>query len=335
MGKKQRVLCMLQFVILSCLFIALATNDNGSTPNGSVTSIDTQTDILDLPATSGQSTSWYLSQIQAPGAWPIVSGGQNVVVALLDTGVDDKHQCLQNKVIGWTSFTNAKEFDANCIHGTFVAGIIAGKNDKNRIMGLAYSSLLLDVKVVKKDGNTDAGKVAQGIIWAANHGANIINVSIVINQPYQPLENAVDYAWEKGCVIIAAAGNNASNDPVYPAFYRHVIAVAAIDRTGCLASWSNMGNWISVAAPGVDIYSTLPGNRFGYKSGTSFSTALVSGEAALLFNKARDVNNNGRVNDEVFDTILNNCCSPSGLSVPIKVIDVNKAAKSIINESEH
>ena len=121
------------------------------------------------------------------------------------------------------------------------------------------------------------------------------------------MEAALNYAWDKGAVIIAAAGNNFSSTPVYPAAYPNVIAVAATDKDDRLPRWSNRGDWVSLAAPGVDIYSTLPGDDYGYKSGTSQAAALVSGEAALLFTIAADTNGDGNVNDEIRHAIETSC----------------------------
>jgi len=281
----------------------------------------------DLPILNQESLRWDLLKIDAPDAWPMVSGGEDVLIAVLDTGIDDTNTALKGKVVDRVNFTSSGDFDVRG-HGTFVAGIIAAGADNAGSSGLAYKAKLLDVKVAGDDGSTDARKVADGIIWAANRGAQVINISIVIDQQYAPLELAVDYAWKKGCVIVAAAGNGASSSPVYPAAYANVIAVAASDKNDDLAKWSNCGDWVDVEAPGVDIYSTLPGNKFGSKNGTSFSTALVSGEAALLFTKAIDINNNSLFNDEVSNTILNNCDVTQGLENTLKRINVYDAAKA-------
>jgi thermitase len=234
---------------------------------------------------------------------------------VLDTGIDAGQKDLTGKVIDRVSFLENENLEKEHGHGTFIAGIIAAANNSDAA-GLAYNCSLMDVQVADAEGISDAGKVARGIIWAADHGAQVINVSIVISKPYSPLKDAVDYAWEKGCVIVAAAGNNNSTDPVYPAAYPNVIAVAATDKSDQLAGWSNRGDWVDVAAPGVEIYSSLPDNCYCYKSGSSFSTALVSAEAALLFNRAVDINNNSQINDEVCQYLLNNCDRIDGQDYP-------------------
>jgi thermitase len=257
---------------------------------------------------------WDFLQIKAPQAWALADGGQNVLVAVLDNGIDDTHPALQGKVSDRVNFVESEEVDARQGHGTHIGGLIAAAFEASETGGLAYNAQLLDVVVARPDGRTDAQKVTDGVIWAADHAARVINISITIDEPYPPLEKAINAAWEKGCLIVAAAGNNGLSTAVYPAAYPHVIAVAASDKTDVLANWSARGDWVDVAAPGVEVYSTLPGGQYGFKSGTSFSSALVSGEAALLWDLAQDLNRNGRINDEVEQLVLANCDGVDGWS---------------------
>ena len=205
------------------------------------------------------------------------------------------------------NFTDSPTVDDVNGHGTHIAGIIAASADDAGITGLAHNGSLMNVKVAEDDGSVDPATAAKGIMWAVDNGANVINISLTITEPSSTLENALDYAWDKGAVIIAAAGNNFSSAPVYPAAYPNVIAVAATDKDDRLPRWSNRGDWVGLAAPGVDIYSTLPGDDYGYKSGTSQAAALVSGEAALLFTIFTDTNGNGNVNDEIRHAIETSC----------------------------
>ncbi len=332
MSRKLVILCLLLLMLCACLSLtptmsaAVDTLVTGFIADRDAN--DAQPDSSDFPVLNSESPRWDLLQIKAPEAWPVVSGGKDVVVAVLDTGIDAENYDLKNKVIDKTNFTSSAGIDIARGHGTAIAGIIAGAADNAGISGLAYNSLLLDVKVAENDGTTDALKVAKGIIWAVDHGAKIINVSIVINKPYPLLEFAADYAWKKDCLIVAAAGNTCSYDPVFPAAYPHVISVAASDKADLLARWSNRGEWVNIAAPGVDIYSTLPGNAFGYKNGSSFSSALVSEEAALLYMRAADLDDDGRVNDEVSDMILTNSDKLETSDYPDQRINVYKAAIS-------
>jgi thermitase len=275
-----------------------------------------------------QSPRWDLVQIKAEEAWPLTTGGAGVAVAVLDTGIDIRNRDLAGKVIDHISFTEVSGIDLEHGHGTFVAGLVAASAEENGVAGLAYAAALLDVQVAENNGSTNAQKVAQGILWAVDHGAKVINISIVITQPYPLLEYAVDYAWRQGCLVVAAAGNSCSSAPVYPAAYPNVIAVAATDKTGGLARWSNYGDWVTVGAPGVDILSCLPDGRSGYKNGSSFSAALVSAEAAMLFPRVVDVNQDGRTNDEVRDLIVDNCDNVADSAEDDRRINLYDAAKA-------
>lgn len=270
-----------------------------ATNTGYVASIPSQPSSFD--------EQWGLSTIMAPQAWEITSGGSAVLVAILDTGIDQTHEDLVDKVIANVNFTDSPTADDVHGHGTHIAGIIAATADNAGITGLAYNSSLMNVKVAEDDGSCDPATVAKGIMWAVDNGANVINISLTITKPSSTLENALNYAWDKGAVIIAAAGNNFSSTPAYPAAYPNVIAVAATDKDDRLPKWSNRGDWVSLAAPGVDIYSILPGDDYGYQSGTSQAAALVSGEAALLFTIAIDTNGDGNINDEIRHAIETSC----------------------------
>lgn len=243
---------------------------------------------------------WALNRIQMGELWQMTTGGSGVLVAVLDSGIDPAHEDLAGKVVGEANFTGSSTTADVYGHGTHVAGIITAYSDNGLgVAGIAPQSRLLNVKVAGDDGHCEAPAVAEGIIWAVDNGALVINLSLELKQPSAVLEEAVNYAWENGAIIIAAAGNRGSQSPVYPAAYEHVIAVAATSQDDTLALLSNYGDWVDVAAPGLDIYSTLAGGGYGYKTGTSFATAYVSGLAAILFDTLTDSNGDGNLNDEV------------------------------------
>jgi len=171
----------------------------------------------------------------------------------------------------------------------------------------------MSVKVADDKGRVQASIVAEGIMWAVDNGASIINISLELKEPSLELEDAIEYAWRRGVLIIAAAGNDGSELPIYPAYYEKSIAVAATGQDDTLAPLSKHSDWVDVAAPGFNIYSTLPDDSYGYKTGTSFATAYVSGIAALLFDIVSDTNGNGRVNDEV-RAIIEGGCQEIGVS---------------------
>lgn len=243
---------------------------------------------------------WGLEQFRMTLLSQPGTNGEGVLVAVLDTGIDSDHEDLGGRVVVSMNFTSSTTADDICGHGTHVAGIIAASSNNGiGIAGLAPASRLMNIKVADDGGRTEAKVMAEGIRWAVDNGASVINISAEFFEPSSDLEEAIDYAWEQGALVIAAAGNQGNRLPVYPAYYENCIAVAASTSTGALAPLSNYGDWVDVVAPGFEIYSTLPGNSYGYKSGTSFAAAHVSGLAALLFPVTTDTNGNGRVNDEV------------------------------------
>ncbi len=251
---------------------------------------------------------WAIPKTMVPQAWEVTSGEASVVIAVLDTGIDKEHEDLAGKVIAEINFTNSPTTDDIYGHGTHIAGIIAAAaNNGVGVAGLAYNCRLLNVKVADDHGSFDSSAAAKGIRWAVEHGAEVINISLLSTEPSRDMEEAINYAWSKGVVVVAAAGNFIGVKIAYPAYYSNCLAVAATDSNDCVASWSSQGDWVDIAAPGVDIYSTLPGNRYDSRSGTSMAAAHVSGLAGLLFVMVSDKNGNGFVNDEVRAAIEGSC----------------------------
>lgn len=240
---------------------------------------------------------WGVSKIEAPKAGHIAKGGQPTIVAILDTGIDKHSRGLADKLVDEVNFTDSPTIDDVYGHGTHMAGTIAA---------IAPGCQLMNVKVADDAGKCQPSVVAGGIIWAVEHGAKVINISLCMESS-PDLEEAVNCAWRRGVVIVAAAGNEGKSTPIYPAYYDNCLAVAATDESDSLALLSGYGDWVDVAAPGFNIYSELPHNQFGYKSGTSSAVAHVSGVAALAFSVAGDVNNNGLTNDEVRQAIEDSC----------------------------
>ena len=231
----------------------------------------------------------------------------------MDTGVDGDHEDLSGQIEGEVNFTDSPITDDIYGHGTHIAGIIAAEDNDIGIVGIAPGCRLLNVKVADDRGRCDVSDLAEGIVWAVDNGADVINISIEIKESSPDLEEAVQYAWDHGALIIAAAGNSGSQNPVYPAYYENCIAVAAVAEDNSLAPLSNRGGWIDLVAPGFQIYSTLPDDSYGYESGTSFAAAHVSGIAALLFSVVTDTNSDGRINDEV-KAIIEAGCQDIGIT---------------------
>jgi thermitase len=288
--------------------------DGTEAMTGSVAVIASQTEPASYESAIASSNDdysgrqWAIPKTEVPQAWEVTSGKASVVIAILDTGIDKGHEDLAGKVIAEVNFTDSPTTNDIYGHGTHVAGIIAAAaNNGAGIAGVAYDCRLMNVKVADDSGMFYGSVAARGVRWAVEHGADVINMSLFSIQPSQALEEAIDYAWSRGVVVVAAAGNGIGTKPAYPAYYSNCLAVVATDEDDCVASWSSWSDWVDVAAPGVDIYSTLPGNQYGNKSGTSMAAAHVSGLAGLLFALKSDGNSNGFVNDEVRADI-EGCC---------------------------
>jgi thermitase len=281
-------------------------NSSSSEDTFSYLAAETEQSGLVRPNDPFFSKQWALDQIHIPipNLWNITTGGREVLIAILDTGIDSDHEDLKGKVASEVNFTDSPSVNDLNGHGTHIAGIIAATtNNGLGVAGLVQTSKLMNVKVADDYGFCQAATVARGIIWAVDNGSKVINISIEIRNPSVDLEQAVKYAWDHGALIIAAAGNRGNEAAIYPAYYENSIAVAATQPDGTLAPLSNYGNWVDIAAPGFNIYSTLPDNKYGYETGTSFATAYVTGLAAIFFTIVNDKNGNGRLNDEVRSAI--------------------------------
>ncbi|HAM79657.1 S8 family peptidase [Ornithinibacillus bavariensis] len=260
----------------------------------------------------------------ASQAWDVARGSSNQEIAVLDTGVDYNHPDLDGKVIRGYDFVqnDMAPMDQNG-HGTHVAGIAAAEtNNATGIAGMAPNTKILAVRVLDANGSGSLANIADGIIYAADAGAEVINLSLGCDCATKTLENAVNYAWNKGVVLVAAAGNDGVNTTFEPASYANVIAVGAVDSNNRKASFSNWGTWVDVMAPGVDIASTYPGNRYVYMSGTSMASPYVAGQAALLKGQNRS-------NSQVRAAIQNTASSMSGVGTYVKygLINVNNSVR--------
>ena len=249
-----------------------------------------------------------LTLVEAPLAWEVTTGSPSVNIAILDTGVDQDHPDLADKIVSNINLTSSTTVDDVQGHGTHVAGIAAAiTNNGIGVAGLGYDSTIMNVKVMNDNGFGTLGGVASGIIWAADNGAEVISMSLGAYVYSSTLEDAVNYAWSKGVVVVGAAGNGGKTTPFYPAAYANCIAVAATYPWDAKADWSNYGDWVDVAAPGGGIYATVKDNGYDYKSGTSMASPHVAGLAGLVSTVVSDTNGNGRVNDEVRARIEATC----------------------------
>ncbi len=232
------------------------------------------------------------ADIKAPQAWEETTGTAEVVIAILDTGVDFGHPDLKTKLVstGRDFINNDLDATDDNFHGTEVAGIAAASTDNNEgIAGVAWNARILPVKVLNAEGIGTTDQVADGIRWAADQGAQILNLSLGTDAPSQTLRNAVQFAFEKGCLLVAAAGNTGGAVQFPAAYDTFVLAVAATDYNDVRQATSSFGAEIDVAAPGVRILSTVPTWLLGpsllpyrYDDGTSLAAPHVTGLAALI-----------------------------------------------------
>lgn len=252
----------------------------------SVSGVERETivDGLDtLPNDAAWPAQWGLHTVGFPRAWDVTRGSPSIVVAVLDTGIDPTHPDLGGTVLSGHDFVNLDTDAADDHgHGTAVAGIVAARgNNSVGLAGACWTCALLPVKVLGADGSGTTAAIAAGVVWAADRGASVINLSLGAPGTTAVLSAAVQYAARKNAVVVAAAGNSGVTTPFYPAAESSVVGVAATNQDDRLYSWSNHGAWVRVAAPGCNI-APWPGAAYIELCGTSAAAPLVSGLAALL-----------------------------------------------------
>lgn len=226
---------------------------------------------------------WDLLRIDAPDAWNEVLGVGSRV-AIVDSGIDGDHPDLKSKIVAQKDLVQndgVAQDDADG-HGTHVAGTVGAATDNGR--GVAATCPACKLLVAKSGGSRGFydSDIVQGIYWSVNNKARAINLSLGAEVDSRILRHAVDYAWDHGVVVVAAAGNDNTATPNYPAAYGHVISVSATDQQNNKARFSNFGTTVDVAAPGVEIWSTVPGGRYDVKAGTSMASPHVAALAGLL-----------------------------------------------------
>jgi len=287
---------------------------------------------------TGQSSGKVDADIDAPEAWDIATEGSDVTIAVIDSGVDYNHPDLIDNmwinsdeiadngidddnngyiddVHGWDFIRNTNDPKDEFGHGTHCAGIIgATGNNSIGVSGVCWNSSIMPVKVFTENGGTTTGVIARGINYATNNGAKIFSMSWGFSGDSELITDVLENAYSKGIVLVSSAGNSNSQRPHSPAKYDHVIGVAAIDRNNEKASFSNYGNWIDVAAPGVDIFSTMPTypvllNDYGHTpdysnmSGTSMSAPFIAGVIGLV------LSNNPDLKQEEIKTLIQSAAS--------------------------
>ncbi|MBD2412832.1 S8 family serine peptidase [Nostoc calcicola FACHB-3891] len=290
-----------------------------------------QPTFSDIPNLGGN--NWGADLIKAPEVWTQGYTGEGVVVAVLDSGVDHNHSDLSTNI-----WTNSREIPDNGIdddangyiddfygwnfinnnnntldvygHGTHVAGTIAAVNNDFGVTGIAHNAKIMPVKVLGDDNQGTYSAIVQGIYYAANNGAKVINMSLAGTVPDSRLEAAVQYATTQGAIVVMAAGNLGGSTPLYPAYYatNWGLAVGAVDSNNNLASFSNQAgsdsNMAYVTAPGVKVYSTLPNQTYGFYNGSSMAAPHVAGVAALMLSANRNLTGS-QVREIITQTAVN------------------------------
>lgn len=248
-----------------------------------------QSEVLEIKQSAPhQVIDWGVSLVQSPQMWALTRGG-GIKIAIMDTGVDFEHPDLAPNFVKGVNFTTS---DANDHmdrqgHGSHCAGVAAGCDNDFGVVGVAPAASLYSIKVLGDNGSGSIQAIIKGIDWAIAEGIDILSMSLGASQdPGAPLHDAIKRARAAGIILIAASGNENTHIG-WPAAYDEVISVGAIDQGFNRASFSNFGDSLDVVAPGVDILSTYPGNRYARLSGTSMATPIVTGIVALVQAYAR------------------------------------------------
>ncbi len=225
-----------------------------------------------------------------------LSQGQGMIIASLDTGVNQNHPALKGQLLpGYNAMDQTNNVTDDSGHGTFVAGVIAQ---------VAPQAAIMPVKVLNNRGEGTIADASEGVFWAVNHNARIINMSLGLYNRSILLDLTVQYAQAQGDLIVASAGNSATDQKRYPAAYSGVIGVAATDSQNHKAAFSNYGSNARISAPGVNIYSAYYTGGYAYGDGTSFSAPQIAGLAAQVWSEGPGVSANS-----VSTRILNNAVS--------------------------
>ncbi len=246
-----------------------------------------------IPNDINYDEQWNLKMTALNYGWTEETGRSNIRIAVIDTGIDEDHPDLANRINLDDSYNfvddnyNLKDVEG---HGTHVAGTAAAVTDNSKgIAGVSWKGKIIAIKALDDNGNGSISNIAEAIMYAAGLSDNpkkidavdLINMSLGSTSGSTTLKNAVNKAAQAGVIMVAAAGNSGSGLN-YPAAYEEVISVAAVDSGGNIASFSNDGSTMDLAAPGQSILSTVPDNQYGYSSGTSMAAPHVSGIISLM-----------------------------------------------------
>ena len=229
-------------------------------------------------------SQWHLPRIAAPDAWPVTTGSNGIIIAILDTGVDGTHPDLAAKMVpGFNIYDNSADTRDVYGHGTKVAGTAAAFGNNNAgVASVAWNCLIMPVRISAADGYASYSDIARGLTWAADYGARVANISYMVTTS-STVTSAAKYFYDHGGVVSSSAGNYATFDS--KADNPYILTVSGTDQNDALYSWSNTGNNVDLAAPGCVGNTTTNGGGYASACGTSFSAPIVAGVAALVLSR--------------------------------------------------
>jgi subtilisin family serine protease len=256
----------------------------------------TREDIYGLSPDDPEFYGWEIQKFNIPQQWNL-SKGENIKIAVIDTGCDLDHPDLKDNLLDGKNFVNPRSAPIDGAgHGTHVTGTIAAVDNGKGMVGVAPRSKIIPIKALDDKGNGNISNIVDAIKWAADQQADFISMSLGSSSGSSVLEEAIKYAHNKGTIIFCAAGNSGPNTEImYPARYKETISIAAIDENLSRTSFSCSGDSLDFLAPGDKILSTVPDNSYAIMSGTSMSTPFAVGCAALYLAYLRKSKNNNLI----------------------------------------
>lgn len=271
-----------------------------------------------FPLTASQYLGWHISSFKLNEVWTLTKG-ENVTVAVIDSGCDLSHVDLADNLVEGKNFIEeGLPPEDSSEHGTHVAGIIAAKDNTEGIVGIAPKAKIMPLKVLNSFGMGSKEIVAKAIVHAVDNGADLITMSLGSRSPIAAVKEAIDYANSKKVTCFVAAGNAGSTKQLlYPAAYSECISIGAVDENSMRADFSCTGPNLDFVAPGVKIYSTVPKNSYAFLSGTSMSCPFAVGTAALVLSQRRELDPTAKIGiDEYREVLKSN-------TLTIKNLDLN------------
>ena len=236
-----------------------------------------------LPNDPEYAGQWHLPKINAEPAWDLTQGGANAVIAILDSGVDATQPDFAGKLVaGYNTYANTTDTSDAYGHGTEVAGVAGAlTNNAQGVAGVAGASPIMPVRVTNATGAATSASIANGIIWAADHGARVVNLSFNGVAGNATIRTAAEYAYNHGTLVVAASGNCGCADPTVETPF--ILSVSGTDEFDVLAYFSSTGPFVDVSAPSTNILTTAKYGLYLPDSGTSLASPVVAGVAALMF----------------------------------------------------